>query len=158
MGRQEGLLDEVRHGRPRGLEQYREGGTGAAAATGASSAGRVAAAQSNSKPPSVSITTNSDDDDDDVEGDDQFGGDGQKLLDISIDATALSAAARSARPGSPKFGAGAKRRQSAGESSPAPQSGQLLDRLLESRRLCPVKISLTCSSPSSTSTKGTSRP
>ena len=47
------------------------------------------------------------------------------MLEISIDATALSAAARSARPGSPKFGAGAKRRHSAGASSPTTQSGSV---------------------------------
>jgi hypothetical protein len=101
-----------------GLEQYRGGGGtgGSASATSASlSAGKSssASAQSNSKSPSVSVTTNSDgDDDDDGERDDMFGGDGQKLLDVSIDATALSVAARGASggPSSPEFGAGAKRR------------------------------------------------
>ncbi|KAL3807253.1 hypothetical protein ACHAXA_006239 [Cyclostephanos tholiformis] len=107
-----------------GLEPYRDGGGGGPASATAASlpVGKaLAGAHPNSKSPSVSVTTNSDDDD---ERDGMFGGDGQKLLDVSIDATALSAAARKASggPSSPEFGAGAKRRrQSAG--SPTPQSG-----------------------------------
>jgi hypothetical protein len=115
-----------------GLDPFREGGAGHASSATAAVAppsGRVAASsQSSAKSPSVSVTTTSDDDDYDDGGgeeDDLFGGDGRKLLDVSIDAAALSAAARVAGQGSPEFGAGAKRRrQSAGgTSSPAPRSG-----------------------------------
>mmetsp|Transcript_37936 Transcript_37936/g.81049 ORF Transcript_37936/g.81049 Transcript_37936/m.81049 type:complete len:431 (+) Transcript_37936:81-1373(+) len=62
-------------------------------------------------------TANSDDEDD------LFGGasDGPKLLDINIDATALSAAAQP-KPTAPEFGSGAKRRRSS-TTSPIPQSG-----------------------------------
>jgi hypothetical protein len=115
-----------------GLEPYREGGGvghASSVTVAAPPSGRAAAASlSSAKSPSVSVTTNSDNDDDGGGGeeDDLFGGDGRKLLDVSIDATALSAAARVAGPpGSPEFGAGAKRRrQSAGGAPPpAPRSG-----------------------------------
>lgn len=66
-----------------------------------------------------SVTSNSDSDDEDG----LFGGasDGQNLLDINIDATALSAAAQT-KPGPAEFGSGAKRRRS-NTTSPTPPSG-----------------------------------
>ena len=78
-----------------GLDQYREGGSAVANVTRQQAP--VAAAASSPKPssPAVSdkrssVTTSDDDDDDDEE--DMFGGstDGHKLLDISIDVSALS--------------------------------------------------------------------
>ena len=102
-----------------GLEPYREGGSGTEAAARQSAATAMATPSSpdevTSPSPSKkspisssqrrsSVTTNSDDDDDD----DMFGGDGQKMLDISIDATALSAEAQKTKS---EFGSGAKRRR-----------------------------------------------
>lgn len=109
-----------------GLEQFRDGGNAAAAGKGntamASTSSTVAASIASAsqvkpmKSPSVSVTTDSDDDEYyDDDDNNIFGvgeGDGQKLLDISIDATALSAASSSAHlTTSREFGAGAKRRR-----------------------------------------------
>jgi len=105
-----------------GLDAYREGGEVASSPA----APKAAAAPSKVKSPLASprrssVTVDSDSDDDDE--DDFFGGDGQNLLDINIDATVLSAAAQTT-PSSPEFGAaGAKRRRSSTKTSPAPQSG-----------------------------------
>lgn len=107
-----------------GLDAYRGGGGAVSSSPSASAS--VVAAPPNSKSPLASprrssITVDSDDSDDDE--DDLFGGDGQNLLDINIDATAVSAAAQTT-PTSPEFGAtGAKRRRSNTNNSPAPQSG-----------------------------------
>ncbi|KAL7535695.1 hypothetical protein ACHAXR_012399 [Thalassiosira sp. AJA248-18] len=95
-----------------GLGSYREGGAATPPAP---------MAKATPKSPSVSprrstVATSSDDEDDDL-----FGGDGQKLLDISIDATALSAASHPKSSSPPAFGAGAKRRFSS-TNSPVPQS------------------------------------
>ncbi|KAL7535123.1 hypothetical protein ACHAWF_005065 [Thalassiosira exigua] len=93
-----------------GLDPYREG----ASAPTASPLPKA--------PPvsSASATTNSDDEDEDEDEDDMFGGDGQKLLDISIDATALSAAAGS-KEGALDSSLGSKRRRSSAAST-TPQS------------------------------------
>lgn len=95
-----------------GLDNYREGGSGLAPvmeqqSVAAPTAGSVAASPKPSSPTSSdrrSSVTTSDDDDDDEE--DMFGGatDGQKLLDISIDVSALS----EAKSG---FGEGAAKRR-----------------------------------------------
>jgi len=111
-----------------GLDPYREGGSMAAAGASVSAAppAQAAVSPSASKSPVASprrssITATSDDDeDDDDDDDDMFGGDGQKLLDINIDATALSAASQ-IQSNPSEFGAGAKRRRSnAGALSPPP--------------------------------------
>jgi len=62
-------------------------------------------------PIATAVTSNSDNDDD------LFGGasDGEKLLDVSVDATALSATAQT-KTGPPEFGSGAKRRRSSANS------------------------------------------
>jgi len=99
----------------KGLDPYRKGGTAAGStptmATPSSPAmsspemANSITSSSNPKSPSVggaSSTNNSDDDDDDM-----FGGDGQNMLDISIDATALSAASAEKK----EFGAGAAKRR-----------------------------------------------
>ena len=103
----------------RGLDAYREGGSGTAAArqSAATAMATPSSPEVTSPTPSKkspisssqrrsSVTTNSDDDDDD--DDDMFGGDGQKMLDISIDATALSTEAQKTKS---EFGSGAKRRR-----------------------------------------------
>lgn len=103
-----------------GLDSFR-GGEGAAATSPAPKAPSPKPKSPISTPRRGSVTTNSDDDDDD----DLFGGgsDGQNLLDINIDAAAVSAAAAPAQS-SPAFGAGAKRRLSrSNTNSPTPQSG-----------------------------------
>jgi hypothetical protein len=122
-----------------GLEQFRDGGNAATSkgtVTAASSTKTTVAVSTTKsaslspmkpmKSPSVSVTTDSDDDDY-YDEDNIFGvgeGDGQKLLDISIDATALSAASSAQQTNPREFGAGAKRRRShvttaASSSSPA---------------------------------------
>lgn len=102
----------------KGLDPYRKGGSAAEGSTPtmatpsspAMSSPEMAnsnTSSSNPKSPSVggaSSTNNSDDDDDD---DDMFGGDGQNMLDINIDATALSAASAEKK----EFGAGAAKRR-----------------------------------------------
>lgn len=93
-----------------GLESFRPGETPAPAAP------KAATTPTPLKSP-VAVTSNSDTEDD------LFGGasDGEKLLDVSIDATALSASAP-AKPGPPEFGSGAKRRRSSG-AAPVPPAG-----------------------------------
>ena len=109
-----------------GLEPFREGGTRVAAAVAASSRVTGKAATTAQSSPFVSVTT-----DDDGEEDDLFGGDGQKLLDINIDATALHAVkSKAAEPAHPAFGTGAKLRRKRssglGESfSPTPGSSSV---------------------------------
>lgn len=93
-----------------GLDSFRGGG--AVAMTFSAEAKSPLASPRHS-----SITADSDDDDEDA----LFGGDGQNLLDINIDATAVSAAVQIAQPTSPAFGTtGAKRRRSSTNNSPAP--------------------------------------
>lgn len=115
-----------------GLEPFREGGTKVAAAVAASSkmTTRKAATTAQSSP-FVSVTTD-DDGEDDLFG---FGGDGQKLLDISIDATALHAVkSKAAEVAPPAFGTGAKLRRKRssglGESfSPTPGSSSVAKKM-----------------------------
>ena len=78
-----------------GLDSYREGGSGRAPpameqSVPAPSAAAAASAAIGSPKPSLTASSDNDDDDDDDE--DMFGGssDGQKLLDNSIDVSALS--------------------------------------------------------------------
>ena len=113
-----------------GLDNYREGGSGVAPSVmetqsvATPSTAAAAAAGASPKPSSPtssdkrsSVTTTSDDDDDDEE--DMFGGgatDGQKLLDISIDVSALSEAK------SGGFGAAKRRRTSKLNSSSTQQT------------------------------------
>lgn len=125
-----------------GLEQFREGGNNAtskgtvsaassskvAISTISSAATKVGSPVKPMKSPSVSVTTESDDDDDDNYDDDNnmFGvgeGEGQKLLDISIDATALSAAS-TVQQTPREFGAGAKRRRSNAAAAASPAASQ----------------------------------
>jgi hypothetical protein len=101
-----------------GLESYREGGSGRAPpameqAVPAPSAAAASAAIGSPKP---SLTASSENDDDDDDDEDMFGGstDGQKLLDISIDVTALSDAKLSSSSPS-----GSKRRRTSNLSSSA---------------------------------------
>lgn len=113
-----------------GLEQFREGGNVAAGKGSTASTSSTAAASTASasqvkpmKSPSVSVTTDSDDDEYHDDDTNIFGvgeGDGQKLLDISIDATALTAATSSAlTTASREFGAGAKRRRTSAAAAGA---------------------------------------
>lgn len=109
-----------------GLDAYREGGSGGATPADSASPGPaapVASSPAKEKSPMAlprrsSVTETSDDDDDD----DLFGGgeDGQNLLDISIDATALSSAVSTSQP-KKAFGSGAKRRLSS-SYSPTPDN------------------------------------
>ena len=106
-----------------GLDAYREGGPGgtpSSAEVNAASAAVTSSPPPREKSPTASprrssVTATSDDDDDD----DMFGGDGTKMLDISIDATALSAAQkRSSEPASPEFGSGAAKRRRSSAAAP----------------------------------------
>lgn len=101
-----------------GLESYREGGSGRAPpameqSVPAPSAAAASAAIGSPKP---SLTASSENDDDDDDDEDMFGGstDGQKLLDISIDVTALSDAKLSSSSPS-----GSKRRRTSNLTSSA---------------------------------------
>ena len=101
-----------------GLESYREGGSGRAPpameqSVPAPSAAAASAAIGSPKPSLTASSENDDDDDDDDE--DMFGGsDGQKLLDISIDVSALSDAKLSSSSPS-----GSKRRRTSNLTSSA---------------------------------------
>ena len=96
-----------------GLDAYRDGGSGvASSAAAATPSSPEASSTPNNNTPNkspVSEQHNSDDDDDD---DDMFGGGGggAKMLDISIDATALSVAQKS-KKSSLEFGASAAKRR-----------------------------------------------
>mmetsp|Transcript_20690 Transcript_20690/g.39142 ORF Transcript_20690/g.39142 Transcript_20690/m.39142 type:complete len:433 (+) Transcript_20690:82-1380(+) len=100
-----------------GLDSFRGGAMGMAAATPKAATTPPKPTSPSASTVGSSVTTNSDDEDD------LFGGssDGPKLLDINIDATALSAA--QSKPTPPEFGAGAKRRRSSTANSPVPLSG-----------------------------------
>jgi len=106
-----------------GLDNYREGGSGVANVMKQQSPSASAAASS-PKPSSSSASsdkrssvTSSDNDDDDDDEEDMFGGstDGQKLLDISIDVSALSEVNNKSG-----FGSGAaKRRRTSKTNNPS---------------------------------------
>ena len=96
-----------------GLDAYREGGSGGVTSSAAAAAATPSSPEASSTPNNnnspkspVSEQQNSDDDDDMFGG----GGGGAKMLDISIDATALSAAQKS-KKSSPEFGASAAKRR-----------------------------------------------
>jgi len=93
-----------------GLETFR---AGAKAATSAPKPKAVAIATKVKSPTATVVTTSTSDNDDDL-----FGGasDGEKLLDVSVDATALSATAQT-KSGPSEFGSGAKRRRSSANTS-----------------------------------------
>jgi len=92
-----------------GLDRFRDGG---AAPTSAAAQSPASSKSPSASPRRGSATAASDDDDDD-DDDDLFGGvgDGPKLLDINIDAAALSAATRAEPSSPPEFGSSAAKRR-----------------------------------------------